>query len=186
MWPGAASTPSAKFAWGNPNAAMPVILPPRQLSIAGDRPRCDDLRRERLSTSLEATMIKGATPPFEIPSEMRAVAERSVEQAKAAFNNYMQAAQDAVNTFEGRLQATQASAKDVGNKAVAYAERNVQMAFDFAQKLVHARDVQEVVRLQTEYAQAQMQALTEQARELGESATKVAMETVRTATPKVP
>ncbi len=44
-------------------------------------------------------MIKGTTPSFEIPSEMRAVAERSVEQAKLAFNNYMQAAQEAVSTF---------------------------------------------------------------------------------------
>jgi phasin len=125
-------------------------------------------------------MIKGSTPPFEIPAEMRSMAERSVEQAKTAFNNYMQAAQDAVSTFEGRVQATQAGAKDVSKKAMDYAERNVTMTFDFAQKLVHAKDVQDLVRMQTEFVQAQIQALSEQARELGETATKAAMETVRT------
>ena len=35
-------------------------------------------------------MIKGITRSFEIPKEMRAVAEQSVEQAKLAFNNYLQ------------------------------------------------------------------------------------------------
>ena len=58
-------------------------------------------------------MIKGTTPPFEIPSEMRAVAERSVEQAKLAFNNYMQAAQEAVSTFEERVKASQVGAQEL-------------------------------------------------------------------------
>ena len=45
-------------------------------------------------------MTKGITRPFEIPKEMRAVAEQSVEQAKLAFNNYLQAAQEAVSAFD--------------------------------------------------------------------------------------
>ena len=45
-------------------------------------------------------MIKGTTRPLEIPKEMQTVAEQGVEQAKLAFNNYMQAAQEAVSTFE--------------------------------------------------------------------------------------
>ena len=133
----------------------------------------------------ETTMIKSTTPPFEIPAEMRAIAERSVEQAKIAFNNYIQAAQDAVSTFEGRVQATQTGAKDVSRKAMSYAEQNVAIAFDFAQKLVHARDVQDLIRLQTEYVQAQIHALSEQAKDLGETATKAAMDTVKSG-PKTP
>jgi hypothetical protein len=34
------------------------------------------------------------SPKFEFPNEMRAVAERSVEQAKLAFNNYMRATEE--------------------------------------------------------------------------------------------
>jgi hypothetical protein len=37
---------------------------------------------------------------------------------------------------------------------------------------VQAKDVNEVVRLQSEYVSAQMQALTQQAKELGESASQ--------------
>jgi hypothetical protein len=40
------------------------------------------------------------TRSFETPEEMRAMAERSVEQAKQAFTNYNQAAQEAVSTFD--------------------------------------------------------------------------------------
>ena len=38
--------------------------------------------------------------PFEIPPEMLAFAERSFEQAKFAFDKFMDAAQSTMNTFE--------------------------------------------------------------------------------------
>jgi phasin len=125
-------------------------------------------------------MMKGTTPPFEIPNEMRAVAERSVEQAKLAFNNYMQAAQEAVSTFEERVKASQVGAQGISKKAMSFAERNVLSAFEFAQKIVQAKDIQELVRMQTEFVQSQMQVLSEQVKDLGETATKTAMESVKT------
>jgi phasin len=106
--------------------------------------------------------------PFEIPADMRVFAERSVEEAKAAFERYISAAQTAVSTFEDQAKATQTGVKDVRDKAVAFAEQNVTAAFDFAQQLVRARDPQEFSRLQTEFMKAQMQALTEQAKTMGE------------------
>jgi phasin len=123
--------------------------------------------------------MKGTTPPFEIPNEMRAVAERSVEQAKLAFNNYMQAAQEAVSTFEERVKAGQVGAQGISKKAMSFAERNVLSAFEFAQKIVQAKDIQEMVRMQTEFVQSQMQVLSEQVKDLGETATKSAMESVK-------
>jgi phasin len=121
-------------------------------------------------------VFKGTTPPFEIPNEMRAVAERSVEQAKLAFTKYMQAAQEAVSTFEERVKASQVGAQGISKKAVSFAERNVLSAFEFAQKIVQAKDIQELVRMQTEFVQSQMQVLSEQVKDLGESVTKAAME----------
>ena len=111
-----------------------------------------------------------ATQPmqhFEIPPDMRKFAEQSVEQARKAFDGFISAAHQAVNDFEGRAKAAQAGAKDVGGQAMAFAERNVAASFDFAQKLVRAKDVEEIMRLQGEYVKAQMQALNDQAQELG-------------------
>jgi phasin len=127
-------------------------------------------------------MMKGTTPPFEIPNEMRAVAERSVEQAKLAFNNYMQAAQEAVASLEERVKASQVGAQGISKKAMNYAERNVLSAFEFAQKIVQAKDIQELVKMQTDFVQSQMQALSDQVKDLGETATKTAMDTVKTPT----
>src|ERR1700681_703225 len=120
-------------------------------------------------------MDKDAMPHFEIPADMRAMAEKSVAQARVAFNAFMTAAQEAVANFEGQAKAARAGAKDISEKAIGYAERNVANTFAFADRLVRAKDAQEFIRLQTEFVQAQMKELAAQAKELGESATKMAM-----------
>jgi phasin len=123
-------------------------------------------------------MDKDAMRHFEIPADMRVMAEKSVEQARVAFNTFMTAAQEAMATFEGQAKAAQAGAKDVSEKALGYAERNVANTFAFADRIVHAKDAQEFLRLQTEFVQSQMKELAEQAKELGESAAKMAMKSV--------
>ena len=111
---------------------------------------------------------------FQVPPEMRALAEQSVEQAKKAFDGFISATQRAVSTLEGQAAAAQAGAKDMTHKAVGFAERNMAASFDFAQKLTRAKNPQEVMQLHTDYVKAQMQALAEQARELGQTAAKSA------------
>ena len=68
---------------------------------------------------------------------------------------------------------------ELSNKILGYAERNVANAFEFAQKLVQVKDVQDLAKLQMEFIQSQMQAMTEQARELTEAATKSIMESAK-------
>jgi phasin len=120
-------------------------------------------------------MAKDQMPPFGIPSDMRALAEQSVDQAKNAFDAFINAAHQAVTQMEGQAMAAQAGARDISDKAIGYAEHNVAAAFDFAQKLVRANNVEDVVRLQTEFVQAQMQALNEQASDLGQTAARNVM-----------
>ena len=96
---------------------------------------------------------------FEVPADMRKFAEQSVEQARQAFDRFVSAAHEAIADFEDRAQAARSGAMDVGGRAMSFAERNMAASFDFAQKLVKARDVEEVVRLQTEYVKTQVQVL---------------------------
>ena len=111
---------------------------------------------------------------FEIPSEMRAIAEKSVEQARQAFDGFISAAHKAVSTFEGQAETARKGAKDVTEKAMTFAERNIANSFEFWQQVVRAKDVQDVLKLQADYVRTQMQALSEQAKELGESSSKAA------------
>jgi phasin len=123
--------------------------------------------------------MSNAAEPFQIPPEMRAFAEKSVEQARQAFDGFITAAQRTVSTLEGQATAAQKGARDVRAKAMDFAEQNIASSFDFAQKLLRAKDMKEMLELQGSYVKAQMQVLTEQARELGEATSKVASEPLK-------
>ncbi len=110
--------------------------------------------------------------PYEIPAEMRDFAEKSVEQARKAFEGFIGAAQKAVTAAEASPFAVPGGVKEVGAKAVAYAEANVKAAFDHAQKLVHAKDLQEVLALQNDYLKTQLSTLQDQAKEFGAAVQK--------------
>jgi phasin len=115
-----------------------------------------------------------ATDRFEFPPEMRAFAEKSVEQARQAFDGFISAAHNAVAAFDGQAETARKGAKDVTEKAIAFAQQNVASSFQLVQQLMRAKDVQEALTLQSDYVKQQMQALTEQARELGEASAKAA------------
>jgi phasin len=123
--------------------------------------------------------MSNAAEPFQIPPEMRAFAEKSVEQARQAFDGFITAAQRTVSTLEGQATAAQKGARDVRAKAMDFAEQNIASSFDFAQKLLRAKDMKEMLELQGSYVKAQMQVLAEQARELGEATSKVASEPLK-------
>lgn len=110
-------------------------------------------------------------PPgsFEVPPEMRTFAEKSFNEARQAFDNYLAAAQRTIAMMEGQAESARHGAKTIGTKAMDYAERNVASSFDFAQKLVRAKDLKEIMELQADFLRAQMQALTEQAKDLSDS-----------------
>ena len=119
---------------------------------------------------------------FEIPKEMRSMAEASFDQARKAFEKFVSTAQATAGSIEERGATVRASAKDIGTKAIAYAEKNAQASLDYAQSLLHAKDLTEVMRLHSEYVQAQMRSLAEQAGEMGQIVSRAPMEAAK---PKV-
>jgi len=122
-------------------------------------------------------MAKDPMSNFEIPADMRKMAETSVAQAKQAFDGFLAAAQQAMSRVETQTVAAQSGASDMSRKAMAFAGENMAASFAFAQKLAQARDVEEVMRLQADFVRAQMQTFAEQARELGSSFTQTASDT---------
>ncbi len=109
---------------------------------------------------------------FEIPDQMRDFAEKSVDQARKAFDDFMGATHKAVNDVEESANTVQANALDVNKKALTYAEEHIDTAFKFAQDLVKAENVEDMMKLQQDYLRSQMEVLGEQAREFSNAATK--------------
>jgi len=116
---------------------------------------------------------------FEIPKDMRSMAEAGFEQARKAFESFVSGAQQTASSIEGRGEAVRSSVKDISSKAISYAQQNMTASLDYAEKLVRAKDLSEVMRLHTEYVQSQMKALTEQASEIGQSMGRAAMEAAK-------
>jgi phasin len=120
-----------------------------------------------------------ARESFEIPQNMKDMAEASFDQARKAFENFMSAAQKTASQFEDQGAAAQASAKELGAKAVGFAEANIKASLDYAERLLKAKDLAEVLKLHTEHVQNQMRVLAEQAGELGQAATRAAMDATK-------
>ena len=119
-------------------------------------------------------MANDGNGKFEIPAEMRAFAEKSVEQAKQAFDGFISAAKNAVNTAESQAATARSGAKEIGELAIGFTQKNVASSFEFAERLVRAKDAQELTALHSDYVQSQIAALTEQAKELSKQVGKLA------------
>ena len=103
--------------------------------------------------------------PYEIPAEIRDLTAKSVEEAHKAFESFIEAAHKATAQAGGTTKALQSSAKDVA-KALSFTEANLKAAFDHAQKLIQAKDPQEIL------AHQQLAAMEEHAKELGTAVLK--------------
>lgn len=112
--------------------------------------------------------------PFEIPQQMRDLAEKNVDQARAAYGQFMDAMTQAMGFWTKSLPANDAAAgfRAVQDRATKFAKQNAESAFALASDLASAKDVQEVMAHQSRYAQAQMQAYALQAQELARLVTE--------------
>src|ERR1044072_4462207 len=86
------------------------------------------------------------------------------EQGRGAMENYLK-------FFEQSMSATPLAGTELSKKLTAYTQQNVETAFAVAKKLTQAKDLQDLARIQTEYLQSQLKILTEQIKDLGETAT---------------
>jgi phasin len=119
-------------------------------------------------------------PQFEIPEAVRELAERNVEQARSAYNQFMDMARRVQETLAKSQGAMASGAVEMQTRVAKFAEENIQASFAFAFDLSRARDLKEYLEIQQRYAQKQMQAYAHQAQELG----KLMSEAAQKAQPK--
>jgi phasin len=107
--------------------------------------------------------------PFEVPQQLRELAEKNVEQARAAYGQFMDAVVQATRMWMGAMPSNQMTTgfKAVQDRAVSFAKQNAEACFAVAGDLANAKDIQDVLSIQSRFAQTQMQAYSLQAQELG-------------------
>jgi phasin len=88
-------------------------------------------------------------------------AEQITKQARRATETYFSWVQNAMSVFPW-------SSTDLNRKLLNYATENVTTAVNFMQKLGHAKNPEDVVKIQTEFLEKQIKSFSEQAKTVGE------------------
>ncbi|WP_083784717.1 phasin [Methylobacterium sp. 4-46] len=110
---------------------------------------------------------------FEVPAQMRELAEKSVAQARQAFDSFINGARKAAAATQESAEAAHGRAKEMSAQGFEAAEQSVNAALDFAQKLTQAKSVQEAMQLQSEYMKSQLATMQQNAQEFGGKAQDV-------------
>ena len=106
--------------------------------------------------------------PFEMPQQLRELAEKNVEQARNSYGQFLDAMAKAAGMWSAAIPQNEATGgfKAVQERATRFAKQNADACFNMANELAAAKDVQDLIGIQSRYAQIQMQAYSTQAQEL--------------------
>ncbi|HET7124540.1 MAG TPA: phasin family protein [Bradyrhizobium sp.] len=104
--------------------------------------------------------------------KMREMAQTTLGKAKDAVSKYIAESQKLREKADASVRATYSTAKEMNEKAVAYAEANVQAGFELAERLLQAKDPQEMGTIYQNHLKEQMEKMNEQFRELGSLVTR--------------
>jgi phasin len=113
-------------------------------------------------------------PQMEIPEQVRQLAERNVEQARAAYNQFMDMMRQAQSAMSRSTGDMAGSVADLQARMMRFGEQNMEAGFQYASELARARDLKEYLEIQTKHAQRQMQTYAQQAQELGRMISELA------------
>ncbi len=98
-------------------------------------------------------------PKLEVPAELRELTEKTIEQAEKAFGMFFEAAGKSIASVPG-------PAAEMSKQALTLTEKNIHSVFEHARKLVHATDLQEAMRIQSEFLKSQFTSAGEHMKEM--------------------
>ena len=116
--------------------------------------------------------------PFEVPEQMRALAEKGVSQARDNYARFKDVAETNNSTIEAVFASVSKGASAYSAKLMEIMKANATANLDFAQELVGVKTPSEALELWTSHAKKQFEALTAHSKELAELSQKVASEAV--------
>ncbi len=111
-------------------------------------------------------------PKLEVPAEVRDLAAKTIDQAERAFGMFF----DATNKSMAGIPAPTSA---ISRQALSFTEQNMKAAFDNARKLVHARDINEAMQIQSEFLRSQFTNAGEHMRQISSGALSAASAAAR-------
>ena len=81
---------------------------------------------------------------MEVPEQVRELGVKSVDQAEAAFSSFMKSASKSITLVPGPMSG-------MAKQALELTDKNLKASFDLARQLMQAKDLVEVMHLQSEF-----------------------------------
>ena len=100
----------------------------------------------------------------------------SIETEVQIEERTRQAMETYVNWLQNAMSASPWSNVDLNKKLLSYATDNVTAAVGLVEKLSHAKNLEDVVKIQTEFVSKQLSSLNEQTKTIMEICTKAAQD----------
>jgi phasin len=112
-----------------------------------------------------------------VPETVRALAEKTVVQTREAYEHAKDVLEEAVDALEWSFDAAGQGAAAFNRKLIDIAQRNLNSGFDLAKSLAGAKNLAEIVELQSAFIRQQFDALANQAGEIRALSSKIAADT---------
>ena len=125
----------------------------------------------------QADPFSASIIPFEVPEQMRALAEKSVSQARDNYAKFKDAAESHNGTIEAVFTSASKGASAYSAKLMEFMKANTTANLDFAQELLGAKSPSEALELWTSHTRKQFETASAKAKELVELVQRVAAET---------
>lgn len=105
---------------------------------------------------------------FEIPQELLQLAEDNVERARKLYLQFMEGISQTMSAWAmPSTDRVPPGFNEIRERAIKITRENADAAFNLARDVANAKDLQELVTLQTRYVQSQMKWYAQQTQEFG-------------------
>lgn len=134
---------------------------------------------EKASETFEAAVKEFDALKFDttVPESVRALAEKTVNQTREAYERSKDAMEGSIDAMERSFDAAGQGATAFNRKLIDIAQRNLNAGFDLAKNLAGAKNLAEIVELQSAFIRNQFDVITNQAGEVRALTTKIAADT---------
>jgi phasin len=112
-----------------------------------------------------------------VPESVRALAEKTVNQTREAYERGKESLEEAIDALERSFDAAGQGATAYNRKLIDIAQRNLNSYFDLAKSLAGAKNLAEIVELQSSFFRHQFDVFSNQAGEIRALTTKIAADT---------
>ena len=112
-----------------------------------------------------------------VPESVRLLAEKTVNQTREAYERGKESLEESIDALERSFDAAGQGATAFNRKLIDIAQRNLNSGFDLAKNLAAAKNLGEIVELQSAFIRSQFDVFASQAGEIRALTTKIAADT---------